>query len=99
MRLVITLSLVCCFREKGLKIMNFNAGSVQNAEGVAAVLQSDIDDAVDPHLERIRNEAIGDESDEEVQFLCPFSCLSEAVCHVQIFAKCNYKLQLNLFIT
>ncbi|KAL1538664.1 FACT complex subunit ssrp1 [Salvia divinorum] len=52
-------------QEKDLKIMNFNAGSVPNAEGVAAVLQSDIDDAVDPHLERIRNEAIGDESDEE----------------------------------
>ncbi|KAG6396023.1 hypothetical protein SASPL_142161 [Salvia splendens] len=63
--------------DKDLKIMNFNAGSVPNAEGVAAVLQSDIDDAVDPHLERIRNEAIGDESDEEVQLLFPFSRLSE----------------------
>ncbi|KAL7100842.1 hypothetical protein ACP275_08G020100 [Erythranthe tilingii] len=50
--------------EKGLKIMNL--GSAKTPEiGVAAVLQSEIDDAVDPHLERIKNEAIGDESDEE----------------------------------
>ncbi|KAJ7974447.1 FACT complex subunit SSRP1 [Quillaja saponaria] len=48
---------------KGLKIMNL--GDVQTAEGVAAVLQVDVDDAVDPHLERIKNEAGGDESDEE----------------------------------
>ncbi|XP_073044972.1 FACT complex subunit SSRP1 isoform X1 [Primulina eburnea] len=48
---------------KGLKIMNL--GSAKTAEGVAAVLQSDDDDAVDPHLERIKNEAAGDESDEE----------------------------------
>lgn len=34
--------------------------------GVAKVLENDDDDAVDPHLERIRNEAGGDESDEEV---------------------------------
>ncbi|KAL2552332.1 FACT complex subunit SSRP1 [Forsythia ovata] len=48
---------------KGLKIMNL--GGVQTADGVAAVLQNDEDDAVDPHLERIKNEAGGDESDEE----------------------------------
>ncbi|KAJ8775142.1 hypothetical protein K2173_020146 [Erythroxylum novogranatense] len=47
---------------KGLRIMNL--GEMQTANGVAAVLQNDDDDAVDPHLERIRNEA-GDESDEE----------------------------------
>ncbi|XP_043807156.1 FACT complex subunit SSRP1 isoform X2 [Manihot esculenta] len=47
---------------KGLKIMNL--GDMQTTNGVAAVLQSDDDDAVDPHLERIKNEA-GDESDEE----------------------------------
>nr|DAD31171.1 TPA_asm: hypothetical protein HUJ06_010022 [Nelumbo nucifera] len=48
---------------KGLKIMNL--GDVQTTEGVAAVLQNDDDDdAVDPHLERIKNEA-GDETDEE----------------------------------
>ncbi|PIN16334.1 Nucleosome-binding factor SPN, POB3 subunit [Handroanthus impetiginosus] len=50
--------------KKGLKIMNLGAG--QTTEGVAAAaLRSNIDDAVDPHLERIKNEAIGDESDEE----------------------------------
>ncbi|CAK9322642.1 unnamed protein product [Citrullus colocynthis] len=48
---------------KGLKIMNL--GDAQARDGVAAVLQEDDDDAVDPHLERIRNEAGGDESDEE----------------------------------
>uniref|UniRef100_A0A7N0SZ33 FACT complex subunit SSRP1 n=1 Tax=Kalanchoe fedtschenkoi TaxID=63787 RepID=A0A7N0SZ33_KALFE len=48
---------------KGLKIMNL--GDDQMTKGVAAVLQGDDDDAVDPHLERIRNEAGGDESDEE----------------------------------
>ncbi|KAL0377513.1 UNVERIFIED_CONTAM: FACT complex subunit SSRP1 [Sesamum radiatum] len=48
--------------DKGLKIMNL--GADQATEGVASVI-NDIDDAVDPHLERIKNEAIGDESDEE----------------------------------
>lgn len=43
-----------------------NLGGVQPTDGVAAVLQ-DVDDAVDPHLERIKN-AAGDESDEEVLF-------------------------------
>lgn len=48
---------------KGLKIMNL--GDVKAADAIAAVLQEDDDDAVDPHLERIKNEAGGDESDEE----------------------------------
>ncbi|CAI0374958.1 unnamed protein product [Linum tenue] len=49
---------------KGLKIMNF--GDMKAANGVAAVLQNDDDDdAVDPHLERIKNEAGGEDSDEE----------------------------------
>ncbi|KAK1264710.1 FACT complex subunit SSRP1 [Acorus gramineus] len=48
---------------KGMKIMNL--GDMQTTTGVAAVLQQDDDDAVDPHLERIRNEAGGEESDEE----------------------------------
>ncbi|XVE68063.1 hypothetical protein DITRI_Ditri09bG0038900 [Diplodiscus trichospermus] len=48
---------------KGLKIMNL--GDVRTADGVAEILQNEDDDAVDPHLERIRNEAGGDESDEE----------------------------------
>lgn len=55
------------FSGKGLKIMNF--GDMQTANGVTAVLQNDDDDAVDPHLERIKNQAGGDESDEEVLFL------------------------------
>lgn len=50
-------------------------GGVQTTDGVAAVLQSDIDDAVDPHLERIRNETIGDESDEEVVLSALFICI------------------------
>ena len=49
-----------------MKIMNL--GDAQARDGVAAVLQEDDDDAVDPHLERIRNEAGVDESDEEVSF-------------------------------
>lgn len=49
---------------KGLKIINL--GDMQTADRVAAVLQDEDDDAVDPHLERIKNEAGGDESDEEV---------------------------------
>lgn len=43
-----------------------NLGDMKTTDGVAAVLQEDDDDAVDPHLERIKNEAGGDESDEEV---------------------------------
>ncbi|CAL0299008.1 unnamed protein product [Lupinus luteus] len=49
---------------KGLKIMNI--GDAQAPGGMAKVLETDDDDAVDPHLERIKNEAGGgDESDEE----------------------------------
>ncbi|KAI3799156.1 hypothetical protein L1987_34446 [Smallanthus sonchifolius] len=49
---------------KGLKIMNLGGG-VQAIDGVAAALRDEEDDAVDPHLERIKNEAGGEESDEE----------------------------------
>lgn len=48
---------------KGLKIMNLGDGPT--TDGVARVLQDEEDDAVDPHLERIKNQAGGDESDEE----------------------------------
>ncbi|XVF16553.1 hypothetical protein REPUB_Repub10bG0041900 [Reevesia pubescens] len=48
---------------KGLRIMNL--GEVRTSDGVAEILQNEDDDAVDPHLERIKNEAGGDESDEE----------------------------------
>lgn len=51
---------------KGLKIMNLGDGPT--ADGVARVLQDEEDDAVDPHLERIKNQAGGEESDEEVKF-------------------------------
>ena len=60
------------FSGKGLKILNL--GAVQTPDGVAAVLQSDDDDAVDPHLERIKNETGGDESDEEVTSLFWLTC-------------------------
>lgn len=43
-----------------------NLGDAQPTVGVAKVLENDDDETVDPHLERIRNEAGGDESDEEV---------------------------------
>lgn len=47
-----------------------NLGGAGAADGVADVLRNDDDDdAVDPHLERIRNQA-ADESDEEVSTLC-----------------------------
>ncbi|XVF14219.1 hypothetical protein REPUB_Repub09cG0039400 [Reevesia pubescens] len=48
---------------KGLKIMNLE--DARTSDGVAKILQNEDDDAVDPHLERIKNEAGGDESDEE----------------------------------
>ncbi|ERN03798.1 FACT complex subunit SSRP1 [Amborella trichopoda] len=51
---------------KGLKITNL--GETQATGGVAAVLQNSDDDAVDPHLERIKNSRDGggdEESDEE----------------------------------
>ncbi|KAL8038621.1 hypothetical protein ABFX02_11G120300 [Erythranthe guttata] len=48
---------------KGLKILNL--GSAKPTDVVTSVLQDAVDDAVDPHLERIKNEAIGDDSDEE----------------------------------
>ena len=58
------LFLVCTCSSKGLKIMNL--GDAQPTVGIKKVLENDDDDAVDPHLERIKNEAGGDESDEEV---------------------------------
>ncbi|WVZ01968.1 hypothetical protein V8G54_022774 [Vigna mungo] len=48
---------------KGLKIMNLGDG--QPTAGIKKVLENDDDDAVDPHLERIKNAAGDDESDEE----------------------------------
>ncbi|GAB4830412.1 FACT complex subunit ssrp1 [Ancistrocladus abbreviatus] len=48
---------------KGLRILNLRDG--HTPEGVGVVLQNDEDEAVDPHLERIRNEAGHDDSDDE----------------------------------
>lgn len=51
---------------KGLKIMNL--GDAQGTSGVAAVLENSDDEAVDPHLERIKNAregGAGEDSDEE----------------------------------
>ncbi|XP_052882739.1 FACT complex subunit SSRP1-like [Gossypium arboreum] len=47
----------------GLNIINL--GDVRITDSVAEILQNDDDDAVDPHLERIKNEVGVDESDEE----------------------------------
>jgi len=43
-----------------------NLGDGQPTAGIKKVLENDDDDAVDPHLERIKNAAGDDESDEEV---------------------------------
>ena len=43
---------------------------------MVAVLRNDDDDAVDPHLEQIRNAAGRDESDKEVSFLGGYLNLS-----------------------
>nr|CAB3464145.1 unnamed protein product [Digitaria exilis] len=49
---------------KHLKILNLGDGQGRTG-GVTAVLQSTDDDSVDPHLERIKNQAGNEESDEE----------------------------------
>ena len=49
-----------------MKIMNLG-GDGQGTSGVVTdVLRDTDDDAVDPHLERIKNQAGDEESDEEV---------------------------------
>lgn len=53
------------YRDKGLKMTNLE--SAETTTGVASVLDA-VDDAVDPHLVRVRNEP-GDDSDEEVMLL------------------------------
>ncbi|KAJ6814817.1 FACT complex subunit SSRP1 isoform X1 [Iris pallida] len=49
---------------KGLRILNLGAGQT-NTNGVTSIFGNDDDDAVDPHLTRIRNAAGGEDSDEE----------------------------------
>ncbi|KAG2616809.1 FACT complex subunit SSRP1-B-like isoform X4 [Panicum virgatum] len=50
--------------DKHLKILNLGDGQRRNG-GVTAVIESTDDDSVDPHLERIKNQACNEESDEE----------------------------------
>jgi structure-specific recognition protein 1 len=50
---------------KHLKIMNLGDGQ-NTTGGVTDVLRDTDDDAVDPHLERIKNQAGDEQSDEEV---------------------------------
>jgi len=45
-----------------------NLGGGQTTTGVASVLENADDDAVDPHLERIKNAAGEEDSDEEVLY-------------------------------
>ncbi|CAL4910045.1 unnamed protein product [Urochloa decumbens] len=49
---------------KNLKVMNLGDGQ-RRTGGVTAALESNADDSVDPHLERIKNQACNEESDEE----------------------------------
>lgn len=59
-----------------------NLNEARATEGVP-VLPDDDDDAVDPHLERIKNEAGGDDSDEEVNM---------PICHFIIFNSMDVSL-------
>ena len=74
-----------------------NLGGVQTADGVAAVLQNDDDDAVDPHLERIKNEAGGDESDEEVNYIVFIVLKYNFVVLSFFFRRCCQKLSICLW--
>lgn len=46
-----------------------NLGDAQVPDGVSPLLEEPDDDAVDPHLVRVKNEAGGEDSDEEVKLL------------------------------
>ena len=48
---------------------------------MASVLQDEDDDAIDPHLVRVKNEVGGDESDEEVFSSFYFSLFSVGICY------------------
>ncbi|PWA40734.1 FACT complex subunit SSRP1 [Artemisia annua] len=52
---------------KGLKIMNL--GGAKAIDGGPSVLQVDEDDNVDPHLERIKNQAADDSDEEDEDFV------------------------------
>lgn len=49
-----------------------NLGDAQVPDGVSPLLEEPDDDAVDPHLVRVKNEAGGEDSDEEVKLLSYF---------------------------
>lgn len=49
-----------------------NLGDAQVPDGVSPLLEEPDDDAVDPHLVRVKNEAGGEDSDEEVKLLFYF---------------------------
>lgn len=53
-----------------MKILNLGEDGQDRTGAVAAALQSTDDDPVDPHLERIKNQAGDEESDEEVLCVC-----------------------------
>lgn len=72
-----------------MRILNLGDGGVTN--GVAAVLHNDVDDAVDPHLERIKNAAGGEESDEEVCFM--ISSYGIFFCFTMYDNSCIYSLK------
>jgi structure-specific recognition protein 1 len=51
--------------DKHLKILNLGDGQ-RITGGVTSVLESTDDDSMDPHLERIKNQACNEESDQDV---------------------------------
>lgn len=74
-----------------MKILNLGDGQGRTS-GVTAVLQSTDDDSVDPHLERIKNQAGNEESDEEV--LPPLVDNSMFLTFDQLHVQCVISLQI-----
>jgi len=78
------------FSGKTIKITNLG-GDGQGASGVVTVVLRDTDDdAVDPHLERIKNQAGDDESDEEV--CCLVVMLLDAALLILLLSPSMYLL-------
>jgi structure-specific recognition protein 1 len=50
--------------------MNLGEDGIDGTGAVAAALQSTDDDPLDPHMNRIKNQAGDEESDEEVLLVC-----------------------------
>lgn len=80
-----------------MKILNLGEDGQDRTGAVAAALQSTEDDPVDPHLERIKNQAGDEESDEEVLSvfnLCSsFSILSWSRIPNSFACKSYFQLQ------